>query len=224
MIIGFHHGLGDFIVFSCLLDYLPKDTLFLCRKDFCYSEFIKCYPDYNFDCKLDNPWVRNKHQVMASNLKWFNQYNGKKIYIPNMRFPHILPKWKFFANLLSINIDLPDFKLFFKPDNRPSEKKILFLHNKVPLHPYNSFNVNELLKEYSDYYIFDTSKSTEPSILYAFNWLYHADVVIVADSVFYWAALAFRKSINYLYFGRHDPRVYPPKNYRNLIIKSNRKF
>lgn len=226
MIIGFHHGLGDFIVFSCLYEYIKGYTI-LCRKDFCFSQFIKCYPDLKFECLLSNPWKSNYYdrKILACNLSIVRRYNNQYIYIPDMRYPSNIPKWKFFCEKLGIKLDKPVFKLFLPIMPRPINKKILFLHNKVPLHHYNSFDGSSFLKKFSnEYYIFDTSKHIYPSILIPLNWLYHADIVIVADSVFYWAALALKKSIYYLHFGRNDKRVYPPDNYKSYILNCNKKF
>lgn len=243
LLIGFHHGIGDFIAFTPALRALNNiyDEIDLCCKpDLLESGFLQHCPYITqvIPC-LEHPWGKARPIILEKNANRFQELlmDGKhhnQFYIPDNWVGKKPEVYVDYCCLKAHNFDPEDktnweLEVWTKSDqydefleHLEGNKPYMFVHCHTPLWPGKSFEIDELpeVKSFKGRLI-RTDENKFPSINMAFLCMREASSIIIADSVFMWAAWAMNLSIDYVYFGSNDLRVHPLDQHRNLIKRSN---
>jgi len=248
LLIGFHHGIGDFINFTPALRALSKnysEIHLCCKPDLITSGFLsKCPYVAKTIPRLEHPWVPERSQILAKNMQIYLELLkpenfDNQFYLPDNPLGQKAEVYVDFCCLAAAGFDKQDedswrFEVWPNTGSRQdllrqieNLRPYVFVHNQTPLHPIKSFSIDDL-PELQDFkgHVLNTADPSQArqDINDWFVLLTMADRVVVADSVFMWAAIALNKTMDYVYFAVKDSRAYPLPFQRRLIKRCNIDF
>lgn len=243
LLLGFHHGLGDFIAFTPTLMLLSQayDEIHLCcQPALCTSGLLThcpylagVYPN------LEHPWGEHREDLLRQNYENFKASLrtlrcSRHFYLPDFWQGQKIEAFSRYCCTSSIqsNFDVrtsSDLVVWLDPhESSPRNSAIrthlpfLFLHNQSDTWHRKYFDPSTIPEVTQfDGPIISTCEMEFSSILEAFVYMQYAERVVLIDSVFMWAAWALKKPIDYLHFIDVDERVQPLAEFKHLVRRSN---
>lgn len=210
LLIGFHHGIGDFIAFTPALRALSGlygEIHLCCKPDLKESGFLQHCPYIRYvTACLGHPWGKERQQLLKENANRYQQllsekYYDNQFYIPDNWLGKKPEVYVDFCCLKAQGFDAADqasWQLEVWPgadqqdeflQQLEKSKPYMFVHNVTPLWPAKCFSIDELpeVKAF-DGRIINTVDNKFPTINMAFLCMREASAIVIADSVFMWAA------------------------------------